>query len=157
MKLNDTALGLLLIAAAAAIWASAQNFSRLPNQAYGSETMPLALAALALGLGLYLLGAGLRAGARLPAATRAGWTRTPGAPGAFGITVALVVGYILFSDRIGFVPVAAATIFALMLVMRVRVVLALPLAVVATLLIQQAFGRLLLVPLPRSDLFGFLW
>ena len=157
MKLDDLALGLLLVAASVGIWISAQGFSRLPNQAYGSETMPLALAALALGLGLFLAVQGLRAGGRWPAVARADWTRAPGAVAAVAAALALVVGYILLSDRIGFLPTAFAVILALMLVMRVRPLLALPLSVLAAVAIQQAFGRLLLVPLPRSGFLGFLW
>ncbi|MGB3556103.1 MAG: tripartite tricarboxylate transporter TctB family protein [Jannaschia sp.] len=157
MKLNDALLGFVLIAAAVAIWFSAQNFSRLPNQAYGSETMPLALSALAFCLGLFMVAKGVLAREAIPRLRRADWTRTPGAVAGVAVALALVVGYILLSGRLGFIPVAAVTILILMLVMRVRWWVAVPLSALATLAIQQAFGRLLLVPLPRSEVFSFLW
>ena len=157
MKLNDTLLGVLLLLAAGAIWYSAQSFSRLPNQSYGSETMPLALAGMSLALGIYMVVRGVLAGAVLPRATRADWARSPAGPVRFGVAVALVVAYIALSGSVGFVPTAALIILALMLVMRVRWWTAVPLALISTLAIQQSFGRLLLVPLPRNDFLSFLW
>jgi putative tricarboxylic transport membrane protein len=157
LKLNDTFLGALLLLAAAAIWISAQSFSRLPNQSYGSETMPLALAAVALALGVYMVARGVMSGAPTPKAVRADWARSPVALAGFGAAIALVVAYIVLAGRLGFVPTAALIIFALMLVMQVRWWLAAPLALLATLAIQQSFGRLLLVPLPRNDFLSFLW
>lgn len=157
MKFNDTFLGVLLLLAAAMIWVSAQSFSRLPNQSYGSETMPLALAALSLGLGLYMVARGVLSGGPMPRAVRADWARSRGGlAGAFA-TIALIVAYIVLTDRVGFVPVAAVIIFALMLVMQVRWWMAVPLALLATVAIQQSFGRLLLVPLPRNEFLSFLW
>jgi putative tricarboxylic transport membrane protein len=157
LKLNDTFLGALLLLAAAAIWISAQSFSRLPNQSYGSETMPLALAAMALALGVYMVARGVLSGFPMPKAVRADWARSPVGLVGFGAAIALVVAYIVLENRLGFVPTAALIIFALMLVMQVRWWLAAPLALVATLAIQQSFGRLLLVPLPRNDFLSFLW
>ena len=157
MKLNDAALGLLLILAAAAIRWSATGFSRLPNQAYGSETMPIALSALALGLGVYMVGQAVLAREGLPRARPAEWARAPGAVARVALALALVAGYIALAGRLGFVPVAVAILVLLMLATRVRWWVAVPVAAVATLVIQQAFGRLLLVPLPRSDALGFLW
>lgn len=157
MKLNDSMLGVLLLLAAVAIWISAQSFSRLPNQSYGSETMPLALATLSLGLGLYMVARGALSGSPIPKATRADWARSRKGLVGFVAAIALVVAYIALAGRIGFVPIAALTIFALMLVMQVRWWLAVPLSLLATLAIQQSFGRLLLVPLPRNDFLSFLW
>ncbi len=150
-------LGLLLVAAAIGIWISAQNFSRLPNQSYGSETMPLALSGVALLLGLFMIVRSVIAGAAIPRATLPAWAETPGALVALLVTLALIVGYIVLAGRIGFVPVAIALVLILMLVMQVRWYLALPLAIVATIVVQQAFARLLLVPLPRSGFLSFLW
>ena len=157
MKLNDSALGLILIVAAIAIRWSATGFSRLPNQAYGSETMPIALSALALGLGVYMVGQGVVARDGLPRARMAEWARAPGAVARVALALTLVAGYVLLAGRLGFVPVSVAILLVLMLATRVRLWVAIPVAAFATLVIQQAFGRLLLVPLPRSDALGFLW
>jgi len=150
-------LGLLLVAAAIGIWISAQSFSRLPNQSYGSETMPLALSGVAMLLGVFMIVRSVMTGTALPRATLPEWAETPGAMVALLVTLALIVGYIVLSGRIGFVPVAIGLVTILMLVMQVRWWMALPLAVVATIVVQQAFARLLLVPLPRSGFLSFLW
>ena len=157
VKLNDTLLGVLLLLAAGAIWWSAQSFSRLPNQSYGSETMPLALAAMALALGVYMVARGVLAGGAMPKAGRADWARSRDGLLRFGAAIALVLAYIALSGSVGFVPIAALIILAMMLVMQVRWWMAVPLALIATLAIQQAFGRLLLVPLPRNGFLSFLW
>lgn len=157
VKFNDMFLGLLLVAAAIAIWISAQNFSRLPNQDYGSETMPLALSVLAFGLGGFLVVRAALAGQRMPRVSRPEWADAPGAVTGLLIAIALIVGYIVLAGQIGFIPVAIVLVLILMLVMGVDWRLALLLAVVSAVVVQQAFARLLLVPLPRSGFLPFLW
>jgi putative tricarboxylic transport membrane protein len=71
--------------------------------------------------------------------------------------VLLVVLYIAFSDWLGFALSSFLVLVVLFLALEVRPVLAIGIAVLATLLIQQAFGVLLRVPLPRSEILGFLW
>ena len=73
------------------------------------------------------------------------------------LTIVLVILYIAFSDLLGFTISSFLVLLVLFLAMRVRPVTALVVAVIATLVIQQAFGVVLRVPLPRSDLLGFLW
>jgi hypothetical protein len=157
MKFNDVSLGILLMLAGGAIWLSAQQFSRLPNQAYGSETMPLALSAVAVILGVFMVGRSLVAGGRWPSVSRAEWTLARGAVAGFVAVIGLILAYIVLADRLGFLPVAVAVIWSLMVVMRVRWWLAGVLSFVAALAIQQAFGRLLLVPLPRTEYLQFIW
>ena len=60
-------------------------------------------------------------------------------------------------DRLGFVLTAFVYLSALMGVLRVRLVLLLPLAAAATLLIHGAFYRLLKVPLPWGVLQRWAW
>ncbi|WP_108258042.1 MGH1-like glycoside hydrolase domain-containing protein [Mangrovicoccus ximenensis] len=66
-------------------------------------------------------------------------------------------GYCLLSGLTGFVPLVFAAMLGLMLLHRTPVLAALPLAAIAAIAVQQIFGRLLLVPLPRSGLLSFLW
>lgn len=157
MKLDDLSLGLLAILGAGAIFLSARGFEPIPGQTYGAGTMPRAIALLCLGVGLFLAGRAVVRGARRPGAALAHWTRTPSAVAGLLLALALVVLYILLADRTGFVPVAVVLMTALMLALRVRPLVAVALSLLAALVIQQAFGRLLLVPLPRSPLLPFLW
>ncbi len=63
----------------------------------------------------------------------------------------------MLSDSVGFIPVAFAILLVLMLALRVRPVMAILVAIAAAFVIQAAFGRLLLVPLPRNPLLDMLW
>ena len=85
------------------------------------------------------------------------WTRSRQHLIAFAVTVAVNVFYILFVERLGFIPTGIVYLSALFLVFGVRARWILPLAVVLTLAIHTAFYKLLRVPLPWGVLQGFIW
>jgi len=157
MKLHDLALGVLVLIGGVAIYISALQFSPIPGQDYGAETMPKAIAFLAIALGLFLVAKGLATMRTEPVLVVPAWAHSPVSLARLALTTVLVVAYIVLSRPIGFVISAFALMAILMLGLRTRIVLAIPVAILATIVIQQAFGRLLLVPLPRSALLGFLW
>ena len=157
MKFNDLLLGLLVIAGGVGIYISALDFTPIPGQDYGAETMPRAIAYLAIGVGLFLSGRAVLRSERVPRLSLADWTGSPRALASLALTVALVVAYILFSDSIGFVPMALIVMVTLMLTLGARAVIAVPAALVAAVVIQEAFGGLLLVPLPPAGILGFQW
>lgn len=156
MRLNDLTLGLVVLLGAFAIFLSSLQFSPIPGQAYGAETMPSVIALLAAGTGFFMIGKALAAGERVPRIVAAPWTRSRRSIFGFFLTIALVITYILFSRALGFLPIAFVVTAALMLALGVHPVKALLVSVIAVVVIQFAFGRLLLVPLPRSSLFPFL-
>ncbi|WP_108661588.1 tripartite tricarboxylate transporter TctB family protein [Acuticoccus kandeliae] len=157
MKLNDICLGLIVLACGIAIFVSALQFSPIPGQAYGADTMPRVIGAGAILLGLVLIGRSLVAGVRVPAISIEPWARSPRAIANLIVAIILVILYIIFSPSLGFVITALILQLALMLLRGVRLVPAVIVSIVATIVIQQAFGRILLVPLPRNAAFGFLW
>lgn len=158
MRLNDLFLGLLVLVGGAAILYSAYQFSPLPGQRYGADTMPKAIGFCTVALGLYIAGRAVLAGERIPKLDLAEWTRSPRAIFGVAVALALVAFYVLASPRLGFLPAAFAVMLVFMLVQRVRVLVAVPVSIVAAFIIQQAFARLLLVPLPRGDVLpGLFW
>ncbi len=157
MKVSDLTLGLLVLLGAVAVLLSSLAFSPIPGQAYGADTMPKAIGLVALVLSLVLIARAVRAGERVPAASRTGWARSPRALATLGLTLALVVAYIVLADSFGFIPVATAILVVLMLALDVRPLTAVIVALLAAVLVQVAFGRLLLVPLPRSPWLERLW
>ena len=157
MKIDDLTLGLLVLVGAIAVLLSSLDFSPIPGQAYGADTMPKAIGLIGLALALVLIARALKAGARVPSVSRADWARSPRALATLGLTLALIVAYIVLSDSVGFIPVAFAILLVLMLALRVRPVMAILVAIAAAFVIQAAFGRLLLVPLPRNPLLDMLW
>lgn len=157
MRLNDLALGLLVLFGGIAVFVSACDFTAIPGQTYGAGTMPRAIALATVVLGLFMTGRSLAAGTWRPGLARAGWTRSPGAIFAVLAVLGAVIFYVVASPVLGFVPTTVAVLFALMLTLRTAPLTALAVSVLACVVIQQAFGRALMVPLPRSDALGFLW
>ena len=71
--------------------------------------------------------------------------------------LALILVYVFFSERIGFIPLSIAILLILFWRQGIRLGTGAAVAVVATLAIQFAFSDMLRVPLPRGLLAGYLW
>ncbi len=156
MKLHDSVLGALLLAAAVfALW-QVRSFPPVPGQPYGAALFPgLAAGALAV-CALLLIVRGLRT-SRPFAATPAG----AGAGRIFSLplfaTVGSIVFYIVASDRLGFIVTGTIVLAVLMASYGVTWRRLVPVALVATLVIHTGFYRLLKVPLPWGVLQPLAW
>lgn len=157
MRVTDLTLGLLTLLGGIAIYISALGFKAIPGQAYGAGTMPRAIALVTVLTGVFIIVKAALAGERLPGLRLAAWTRDGAALARMGAVLALILAYILLSPVLGFLPTAFGVMVLAMMILRVRLIVALPVALLAALAIQQSFGKLLLVPLPRSALLSFLW
>ncbi|WP_279480149.1 tripartite tricarboxylate transporter TctB family protein [Aureimonas sp. SK2] len=157
MRLNDLFLSLLVLAFGIAILVSAYGFSPIPGQQYGADTMPKAIGVCTIALGLFMAGHAVISGERLPRVDFADWTRRPSVLFGIAVALALVAFYVAASPLLGFLPAAFVVMTAFMLVRRVRPLVAVPVSALAAVLIHEAFGRLLLVPLPRGEFSGFFW
>lgn len=157
MRVTDLTLGMLTLLGGVAIYLSAMGFQAIPGQAYGAGTMPRAIALATTLLGLFIIAKAVIAGERLPGLNRAEWTRSGAAVVRMAAVLLLIVLYIVVSPLLGFLPTAFGVMTAAMLILGVRLWIALVVAAVAAVAIQQSFGKLLLVPLPRSALLSFLW
>lgn len=154
MRFSDLIVGLVVLCGAAALYAAASTFPPIPGQAYGADVFPR-LTALGFAVcGVLLCAGAVRAGARpLVAAT---WVREPGAALRALGTVVVVAGYLLLAPALGFVLTAGLALVALFLMVRVRPVVALPVAAGVALFTYYAFAHLLRVPLPRGFIEGFV-
>ncbi len=157
MKFNDVLLGLLVLAGGIAIYVSSLDFTAIPGQAYGAETMPRTLALLCVCLGLFICVRGIVVSGWRPGVTFADWAHSPASLIALAITILAVIAYIVLSPPLGFVPVAFTVLLVLMLTLRTPPLIAVLVSLVAVVVVQQAFGRILLVPLPRNAWLSFLW
>jgi hypothetical protein len=119
--------------------------------------MPRAIALVTVLTGVFLILKAALAGERVPSLVLADWTRQRGPMARAASVLVLIVAYILISPIAGFLPTAFMVMVLAMLVLRVRLLIAAPVALVAAIAIQQSFGKLLLVPLPRSPFLTFLW
>jgi len=85
------------------------------------------------------------------------WLRSSRHVGGFAVLVAVNVFYLLAVDTIGFLITGFVYLLALMWVLRVRLMIAIPTAIVMTLGIHYAFYKLLRVPLPWGILTPYAW
>jgi putative tricarboxylic transport membrane protein len=137
--------------------AMALQLPEMPGQPYGAATFPVLIGGGFVLVSLVLIAKGIAGWRTLPGISASDWGRSPRAWFRVGLTVLLVALYIAFSERLGFALSSFLVLVSLFLALRVRPVLVVPVAVLATLVIQQAFGVMLRVPLPRSELLAFLW
>lgn len=157
MRVTDLTLGLLTLLGGIAIYVSAMGFQAIPGQDYGAGTMPRAIALVAVLLGLFIIAKAVMAGERAPGLRPADWTRSGASLTRMVAVLALIVIYIVVSPVVGFLPTAFGVMVVAMLILGVRWPVAALVSALAAIVIQQSFGKLLLVPLPRSDFLTFLW
>ncbi|KQW40160.1 tripartite tricarboxylate transporter TctB family protein [Rhizobacter sp. Root404] len=160
MKLNDALWGAALVVFAGLLFVHAQGFPAIPGQSVGPGALPKALAVGLAVCGALLFVNGLRANAAaggLPWVVLPDWFASRPQLLGFAVLVAINLLYVLGVDRIGFVITGWIYLAALMLVLRVRPVLASTVALVMTLLIHYCFYKLLRVPLPWGVLQPIAW
>jgi putative tricarboxylic transport membrane protein len=87
----------------------------------------------------------------------ADWARDRKTLGNFLLALALILVYVFFSERVGFIPLSLAILLILFWRQGVSLRNGAIVAVAATLAIQVAFSDLLRVPLPRGILTNYLW
>jgi putative tricarboxylic transport membrane protein len=146
MRLNDALLGLLLIAFAGAMSWRAQFFPSVPGQNIGAAAFPTLIAGGFAFCGVVLLAAGLRA--RAPAVIWGDWTRDRRAILNVVATIGSVVFYLLAARGLGFIPTVALILLVLQRLFGVGWATTLIVALLAPVVMQYLFGRILLVPLP---------
>ncbi|MXP64790.1 tripartite tricarboxylate transporter TctB family protein [Roseomonas sp. M0104] len=157
MRVNDAVLGvILLLLAGTMIWLTTY-FPSFPGQDYGPALFPRLLGGGLILCALLLIRRGhaaRRAGEGW--VTLAPWWSQPGLVVSFLAMPLAVLAYLFFADALGFIPLAFALLLALFLWFGERPLRALPVAAVATLLINWFFSDMMRVPLPRGLLTGIL-
>ena len=157
MRISDAIAGGVLLVFGLAVIFMALQLPDMPGQPYGAASFPVLIGSGFMLVALALIARGIADWHELPGISASDWGHSPVAWLRIALTVLLVALYIAFSDRLGFALSSFLVLVSLFLALRVRPVLAVPIAVLATLVIQQSFGVLLRVPLPRSELLAFLW
>ncbi len=159
MKISDLAIGLASIAFGLAFLGYGVSLPPMPGQRYGAGLFPILL-----GAGIALCGAllarkgwGERRDARAPLVALAHWARDRYLLGNLLVVLALIIVYVLCSERIGFIPLSIAILVALFLRLKVPPLRSAVIAAGATAFIYVAFARFLRVPLPRGLLEGIIW
>lgn len=157
MQLSDRITGgVLVLLGAASAWEGSK-LPAVPGQDVGPAAFPMVI-------GFGLMGCGLLIALGIGASFEAPEEEEPENSGSLmsrlGLRVlvppALLLFYALAVDHLGFLLTAGVMVFLGALALRARVMLALPVAVIAPLLVHLAFYKLLRVPLP-DGLLGAPW
>jgi putative tricarboxylic transport membrane protein len=151
MRANDAIAGLILIAFAAAMIGITFTFPAFPGQRYGPNLFPRVVGSGLVICGLILVWRGLQMrAAGEPWGTLAPWAREPRRAISFGLILGSILLYILVSEWVGFIPLVAGILIVLFLWFRARPIVAVPVAIAATLIVHWFFASAMRVPLPRG-------
>lgn len=157
MKLNDAIMGALMLALALLILFHIQGFPNIPGQNIGPAAFPGLLAILLGGCSLALIWRGWHARHGSAWIEFGSWLASPPHVVNFLVTVGVLVFYLVTADTLGFMITGVLLLSALFLSLRVRPVLILPIALVATLAVHTIFYKMLRVPLPWGLLQPVAW
>jgi putative tricarboxylic transport membrane protein len=153
VRANDALTGIVIIVLSLVMMTITLRFPDFPGQRYGPWLFPRILGTALIVGSLLLIWNGMaarRAGA--PWVEIAPWARNPWRLSCFALVLVSLVFYILFSDAIGFIPIALIFLGALFLWFGVKPLTAGITAVAATFAIHWFFATMLRVPLPRGIL-----
>ena len=115
----------------------------------------MAIAGLLAACALLLVWRSARAGQWRPWVVPGAWMRLGQQRRAFVVTVGSIGLYVALSDRLGFIICGFLAVLAMGLALRLPLRRALPLALLATLVLHGLFYRVLKVPLPGGWLAGW--
>jgi len=148
VKFNDALTGAALALLGAVVLWHVQSFPPMLGQKYGPAWFPGLIAAGLIACGALLMLGRLRATAPQALAELPSWVRRPRAVAAVASVIAGLLFYIFAAGTLGFHITAAILLLVWMRFLRAGWKLALPVALLATVVIHLSFYKLLKVPLP---------
>lgn len=156
IRVNDIVSGLVAAAIGGAIYATAGTFPEIPGEP-GPSLFPRAAAVGLMLCGIALMVHGLRDSGR---GTWAEWPDWIGDPRRLLSVLVIVIGLAVcagFMEALGYFVCAPVMLIVLMLAIRVRTVVAIPVSIGATLLVHAIFYSGLRVALPWGLLEAWAW
>jgi putative tricarboxylic transport membrane protein len=157
MRIHDSLLAVLLIALAVAIAVHARGFPPMPGQGFGPAFFPTLIAAGLLLAALVMLGSVWRRGRAGPPIELDDWVRSPRKLVEMLLLVGGVLFYILLSEPLGYFLTAPVALLMFLVATRVRMRVAVPVALLVPLLIHYIFYSGLRVALPWGILVEHAW
>jgi len=155
MRIHDSLTGAVLLLLSLAVLWHIQGFLPASGQQYGPALFPGLIAGGLAIASAALCWQGLRSGQPLVAPGEG--LRSPRHVLALVAALAGTVFYILCADTLGFIVCSVLVLLALQWALGVRPLLALGVALLATLVIHACFYKLLRVPLPWGWLQAIAW
>jgi putative tricarboxylic transport membrane protein len=157
MRLNDAVPGVFLILFALAEIAYTTTFPATFGQQIGPDLFPRLIGIGLLGCGALLVISGIAERGRVPLVTLGDWATDRGAFINFLLVPAALIFYILASHWLGFILSSMIILMTLLYRFGVSIPVSLAVAAGTTLVIQQMFANVLLVPLPWGLLEPIAW
>jgi putative tricarboxylic transport membrane protein len=159
MKFSDLAIGAVLILLGAGVLAYGLTLPPMFGQRYGAGLFPILLGCCLSGFGTRFAWTGWqeRRTQGTPLASLGDWARDSRLVGNMLLVLALIVVYVVLSQRIGFILLSLAILIILFWRLGLPLLRAVVIAAISTLFIQLSFANLLRVPLPRGLLDRVLW
>ena len=156
MKVHDTVIGFVFVAAGIGITTKAQTFPSVAGQPYGSSFFPTIIGVAMIVCGVILSVSGFLQGPIRPILRIPDWLRSRRSAINFCCVLAGLIFFIVAADTLGFCATAFILLAGLQMKLGARVVPALGIAVVATAVFYIVFTVLLRVPLPYGIVERFL-
>ncbi len=157
MKLGDLGLGVIVLIVGTLLFFSSLQFSPLPGQKYGAETLPRVISFMAWAVGACLCFQGLKETGTARIASWADWANDPKIWVKLIAACLLVVVYIMVLDLVGFTIASTVLIVAMLILLGNAPLFSLITGIATVVVLQFAFGKLLYVPLPRGEFFSLPW
>ena len=159
MKFSDLLIGLFLVLLGGGVAAYGYTLPPMPGQVYGAGLFPMLIGVCLAGFGAHIARQGFvaRRIAGTPLFTFDDWARDHRLVLNMALVLLLIVAYVLFSTRVGFIPMSLAILTILFWRLGVEWRKNILIAVLATAFIQLSFSNILRVPLPRGLLDRVLW
>lgn len=157
MKISDRLMGCFLLLFATGIWLQARSFPLIPGQSIGSGLLPT-IVAVGMGIcAIVMIVQDFAASPRPKLAQPGEWITDRKRLIRVGIVLLGTASFIPFLDVIGFPVLSITVLLAFLLSLRVSLLQAILVSVVASLAIHTLFGKVFLVPLPWGILQSVAW
>ncbi|MFM9887620.1 MAG: tripartite tricarboxylate transporter TctB family protein [Burkholderiales bacterium] len=158
LKINDAIIGALLALLGIAILVHIQDYPKIPGQKYGPAMFPGLIACGFIVCGALLAKRGVRdLAAGHSAIVLARWVHQWPQVTNFLAVIGALVFYILTADLLGFPITGSVLLISLFWKLGVRMMIGVPIAIIATALAQFLFYKMMRVPLPWGLLEGLAW
>ena len=150
MRLNDKLIGILAMAIGLAVIIRVQFYPSLADGQPGPALFPEVIGGLFIVVGLALFWQARKSDA--PMITRLP-ELTPKGVGNVLFTIGAVIFYIVVSQPLGFLLTSFIIMVAMMMLLKAKIAVSIPVAMGTTVCIYTIFNKMLLVPLPRGLLY----
>ncbi|MEV8467489.1 tripartite tricarboxylate transporter TctB family protein [Fluviibacterium sp. DFM31] len=157
MKISDRLMGFFLLVFSAGILIQASTFPLIPGQSVGSGLLPTIVALGLGGCALTLIAKDLVSQPRSKLVEPGDWIGDRRRLIRVGIVLLGTASFIPFLDVIGFPVLSITVLLAFLLSLRVKVLTAILVSVIASLAIHTLFSKVFLVPLPWGILQSVAW